>query len=550
MATSNLIKYFFASDAAVDPEGRFNLNRRTRRQRIRQIFSTLSKHHFLKGFTPVEFRRLLEDLGPSFVKVGQTLSTRSEILPKAYCDELAKLQTDCDPLPFDEIIAALRDIYGDRFDKIFAEIDEHPLGSASLAQVHRARLVDGEVVAVKVQRPGSKATMALDIDIMRIFARRATRFIKDEQMLDLNDVVEEMWKTFLEETDFVREAQNLQTFHRLNKDCVYVDCPKVRMDLCGEYVLVMEYVEGIPIYDRKRLRATGYNLAEIGTKLLDNYASQILDHGFFHADPHPGNIIIRGGKIVYIDLGIMGRLTPVERAGFGSIIRGVGLKDSAKLKDALISFAVQRDNGAIDHTRFLADLDMILESYGSCDVDSLDVGQLLTDVLALTRMSRVMLPTSITNVARGIVAIEGTVAGFIPNDNIVNIINRHIESSTDKREDLQEKVKDMAVDLRRAAEGAIEAAQYSGETFKMITRGQVKLNMEVLGSDAPMATLSKIMNRLTLGTIIAGLFIGSAMYAEYGIGPRVGTMPLLSFLGFVGAFILSVWVVVDIWRRH
>ena len=336
MPENTLLRYFFSSGSEVDPEDRFHLNRKTRTRRLKEISDILRKHHFLKGFTPEAFRAMLEDLGPSFVKIGQTLSTRSEILPKAYCDELAKLQMECDPLPFEAILEALDDIYGDAQGDVFDAIDPTPLGSASLAQVHKARLVTGEIVAVKIQRPGVKTTMAQDIDIMRMVARYAARFMKDEQMLDLRDVVEELWATFLEETDFQREAANLEEFARLNKGVAFIDCPKVHTELCGEYVLVMEYIDGIPILATDRLRKAGYDLEEIGEKILDNYASQILDHGFFHADPHPGNLLVRSGKIVYIDLGIMGRLSPRDRAGFGNIIQAVGMESSSELKDALL----------------------------------------------------------------------------------------------------------------------------------------------------------------------------------------------------------------------
>ncbi|BAK43894.1 hypothetical protein EGYY_06950 [Eggerthella sp. YY7918] len=509
----------------------------------------MQKHHFLKGFSPEEFRAMLEDLGPSFVKIGQTLSTRSEILPKAYCDELAKLQMECDPLPFDQILAALDDIYGERQGELFDAIDPTPLGSASLAQVHKARLVDGSIVAVKIQRPGVKATMALDIDIMRMVARQASRFMKDEQMLDMHDVVEELWATFLEETDFQKEAANLQEFALLNKDVAYIECPKVYPELCGEFVLVMEYIEGIPILATDRLRAAGYDLGEIGEKILDNYATQILDHGFFHADPHPGNILIRNGKIVYIDLGIMGRLSPRDRAGFGNIIQAVGMESASELKEALMSFAIAKDNASIDHTRLLADLDLLLHDYGSCDVADIDIGLFLNDILMLTRSCKVTLPSSITSVSRGIVTLEGVVAPFIPNENVISIINAHIQRSKGMRDELASAMEDLALSLRSSSKGTLDAMRYSGEVLKMLTRGQVKVNMEMLGSEAPLLKLSKIINRLTIGIIIAGLFIGSSMLALSTMEPRLLGVPVLAFFGYLGAAILSVWVMVDIWRK-
>lgn len=549
MAENTLLKYFFSSGAEVDPEGRFNLSRKTRMRRLREIYAIVQKHHFLKGFSPEEFRAMLEDLGPSFVKIGQTLSTRSEILPKAYCDELAKLQTECDPLPFERILAALDEIYGDACGDVFDAIDPTPLGSASLAQVHKARLATGETVAVKIQRPGVKATMAQDIDIMRMVARQASRFMKDEQMLDLRDVVEELWATFLEETDFAREAANLEEFARLNRDVAFIDCPKVYPELCGEYVLVMEYVDGIPIMAVDRLREAGYDLEEIGQKILDNYATQILDHGFFHADPHPGNLLIRNGKIVYIDLGIMGRLSPRDRAGFGGIIEAVGMESAAELKDALLSFAISKDNSVIDHTRFLADLDLLLSDYGSCDVADIDIGMFLNDILLLTRSCKVTLPASITSVSRGIVTLEGTIAPFIPNDNVVSIINAHIQRSKSVRGELAQAMEDLALSLRSSSKGMLDAARFSGEALKMLTRGQLKMNMEVLGSEAPLSKLAKIINRLTIGIIIAGLFIGSSMLSLSSMEPRLLGVPVLAFFGYLGAAILSVWVILDISRR-
>ena len=549
MADNTLLKYFFSSGAEIDPEGRFNLSRKTRTRRLKEIYSILQKHHFLRGFSPEEFRAMLEDLGPSFVKIGQTLSTRSEILPKAYCDELAKLQMECDPLPFDQMLEALDDIYGERQGDIFDAIDPTPLGSASLAQVHKARLANGDVVAVKIQRPGVKATMALDIDIMRMVARQASRFMKDDQMLDLRDVVEELWATFLEETDFQREAANLQEFARLNKDVAFIDSPHVYPELCGEYVLVMEYVDGIPILAVDRLLEAGYDLEEIGEKILDNYAEQILDHGFFHADPHPGNIFVRDGKIVYIDLGIMGRLSARDRAGFGNIIQAVGMESSTELKDALMSFAIAKDNSAIDHTSFLSDLDSLLEDYGSCDVADIDIGMFLNDILSLTRLCKVTLPSSITSVSRGIVTLEGTIAPFIPNESVVGIINAHIQRSKNKRDELARAMESLARALRSSSKGMLDSAQFSGEALKMLTRGQLKMNMEVLGSEAPLSKLAKIINRLTIGIIIAGLFMGSSMLSLSSMEPRLLGVPVLAFFGYLGAAVLSVWVVFDISRR-
>lgn len=549
MAENTLLKYIFSSTGEIDPEGRFDLSAKKRRARMREIMRMVNKHKLLRSVTPEEFRAMLEDLGPSFVKIGQSLSTRSEILPQVYCDELAKLQAECDPLPFEEMLGALDAEYGARRAEIFSYIDPKPLGSASLAQVHRARLATGEDVAIKIQRPGVKATMALDIDIMRMLARNASRFMKDNQFVDLCEVVEEMWATFLEETDFRREAENLEEFARLNEGCVFIGSPHVYTELCTEYVLVMEYVDGIPIGQADRLLAAGYDLEEIGVKLLDNYATQVLDHGFFHADPHPGNLLIRGGQIVYIDLGIMGRLSARDRAGFGDIIEAVGLRDAPRLKDALIRFAVQKDNAAIDHARFLADLDNLLEDYAAVDISQIDIGAMLNDIMALTRSCQVTLPSSVTNVARGIVTVEGTVASYIGDQSIISIINDHIKGKTNKVDALTEAMKDLALALRSSGEGILDATAYSGEALKMLTRGQLKLKMEMTGSEGLFLQLSKMLTRLTIALIVAGLFIGSSMLSLSPMEPQVFGVPVIACVGFVSAFVMSAWIVVNIWRK-
>ena len=549
MADNTLLKYFFSAGAEVDPEKLFNLSRKSRMRRLRKILSVLSKHHFLSGFTPVEFREVLEDMGPSFIKIGQTLSTRSEILPKAYRDELSKLQMQCDPLPFEDVLAALDAFYDHHRDDVFAEIDPKPLGSASLAQVHRARLHNGDVVAIKVQRPGVRATMAQDIDVMRMAARWASFFMRDNQMVDLRDVVEELWTTFLEETDFSIEAANLAEFARLNEHVAYIACPKPYPEYSNESVLVMEYVDGISIRETDELIARGYDLREIGDKILDNSATQVLDHGFFHADPHPGNIFLKDGKIVYIDLGIMGRLNARDRAGFGKIIEAVGMMDASSLRDALLAFAVQKDNAEIDQGLFLANIDLLLRDYGTCDVADIDIGAMLTDIVQLTRTCKVTLPSSITMVSRGIVTIEGTLANFVGSFNIVDIINKHIQNTKDRGQELEDGMKEAVRQLMLASRSLVQAAGYAGETMRMASRGQFKVNMEVLGSEVPIAHFGRIVNRLTIGLIIAGLFVGSSLMAQSSMEPRWLGVPVLSFFGYLGAFVLSVWVIVDILRR-
>lgn len=548
MEENTLLRHLFNDRAEVDPEQQFGLTRKSRNKRLHEIIGLVRKYKVMDGITPAHFRDMLVDLGPSFVKIGQMLSLRSEILPQAYCDALATLQMDADPLPFKEIEHALENIYSERFSSIFSNIDPKPLGSASLAQVHKATLSNGDVVAVKVQRPGVRATMAQDIDVMRSVAKRLSRFMKDNQMVDLRDVVEELWSTFLEETDFTKETQNLHEFALLNKDVAYIRCPMPYLEYCSEEVLVMEYIEGTSLRDTDKLVELGYDLEEIGMKALDNYATQILDFGFFHADPHPGNMFIKDGQIIYLDLGIVGRLNPRDRARFGEIIEAVGAKSATRLKDALISFSVDHDSRGIDHPRFLAELDIILEGYGSCDVADIDIGGLLNDIMLLTKQCKVTLPPSVTAVSRGIVTIEGTLSEYIANSNIVDIINDHVMRKKDPKKELQKLVQDTVISLGNSGRGLATSAEYAGETLKMLSRGQLKMNMEMLGSDEPIKKVSRIANRLAVSMVIAGLLVSASLMTSLDM-PKIIGVPVLSFIEFVSAFILTIMVAIDIYRK-
>lgn len=545
---SSLVSRLSGSERRAEA-ARYNLTPKARRRRMREIVGILLHAGVFKdGLSPEKVRHLLEELGPSFVKIGQILSMRSEILPRAYCEELAKLRADVDPLPFDVVLQTLEHEYGRPLGQIFSSIDPTPLGSASVAQVHRATLLDGSDVAVKVQRPGVQETMARDLDIMRVMARRLSRLVKADQIVDLNLVVEEMWGSFREETDFLAEARNLREFHELNRGCVFIDCPEPVTSLCTEHVVVMGYVDGISIEQPARLVAAGYDLEEIGTKLVDNYATQVLDFGFFHADPHPGNIIVSGGKIVYIDLGMMGRVTAYNRRCLSDIIFATGERDSAALKEALLRFAVSKDLKVIDHALFLADVDEIVAQFGSTSLADLDLGSMLFSLIALAHKNRVELPSSVTMMARGLATLEGVLDKFMPQANMIQIIRDHIARSNSTHDLAEREGKLLAREARSAMHGHLRFEGELGNAMHMLTRGQIKLNMEMLDSPAPIERLSRTVDRLSLAIIIAGLFIGSSVVYFAGIQPVIFGVPVLGFVGYVGAGVLSVYVIVQILR--
>lgn len=527
---------------------RYHLTARGKLKRLAQIARIANQFDALHGLTPVKMRLMFEALGPTFVKVGQILSMRSEILPQPFCDELAKLRAGADPMPYQIVLNTLAGEYGRPVDEVFDHIDPTPLGSASLAQVHRATLSSGEDVAVKVQRPGVREVMAQDVSIMRSIAKAATRLMPSAQVVDFRGVVEELWETFESETDFLVEARNLSEFKRFCSGYAYMDCPKPYMDLCTEHVVVMDYAEGISLSHPRQLVDAGYDLQEIGTKLVDNVAAQILDEGFFHADPHPGNVIISGGKIVLIDLGMTGRLNQRTRSVLREMIFAVAKQDSPALADGLLRFATTRSNSE-DYPALLADLDVIVKEYGTVDLAELDIASFISALTQMARRHGIEVPSTVTTVARALVTLEGLLDEFIPNVNMIEIISHHIEASETVGSMVRQETKQLGIEGQQALHGALSALSEAKVATRMLTRGQLRVNMELVGAQEPMQKLSDMVNRLTMALIVVGLFVGSSIVYFAGMKPVVFGIPVIGFLGYVVAFILSAWIVFDIYFK-
>ena len=526
----------------------YGLTTGSRLARIGEMVQIVRRYDIFHGLTPEGLRRMLEELGPTFVKAGQILSMRSEILPESFTRELGKLRTSVEPMDRDTMISALRAEYDQPLEDIFDAIDDRPLGSASVAQVHKARLISGELVAVKVQRPHVQEIMAQDISIIRSLARYASRFMGDEQFIDLQSVVDELWQSFREETDFLVEARSLEEFRRNNAGCRFIDCPKPYPALCTRHVVVMDYVEGIPINESARLVAEGYDLSEIGIKLADNYTSQMLDDGFFHADPHPGNLVIRDGKIVYLDLGIMGRLSSHDRSAVRDMVFAVARCDSPALADGLLRFSTS-DTTEVDHAHLLADLDAIVADYGLADLSDLDIGAFLNSLISMAQKNGIELPGSVTMLARSLVTLEGVVHGLLPDTSIVEIIQRHLQAHNAPDQLAAQELRRLSQEALSATHGLLGAAGDLSLITRMLTRGQLRVNLDLAGTEDPLEDLSRIANRLTMSVIVAGLFIGSSVVYYARIQPVIFGIPIIGFIGYFVAFILGVWVAQDVIRE-
>ena len=516
--------------------------------RLREMVEVLRARDIVHGITPEKLRLILEDLGPTFVKLGQIMSMRPDFLPQEYCDELMKLQTEANPLPFSVIEKVIEQEYQRRWTRIFRSIDEGALGSASIAQVHRAVLLDGEKVVIKVQRPGVHDVMSKDI----VLLKRAAGILKilgpAQDVVDFSMVLDELWAIAKQEMDFVMEANHIEEFRHANQDADFVSCPKVYRHLTTQHVLVMEYVDGIQIDDVAGLKAAGIDVRRIGERLGENYVKQIVEDGYFHADPHPGNIWVRGGKIVWLDLGMMGRLSNKDRAAIRKAIFALAQHDVFEMKAAVLSLGVPQER--IDHARLYQDIDALIAQYGDLDFRSLKMGVLSRQIMNVLRSHHIAIAPGISMFCRGVMTIEGVMRLVCPEVSFVEILARSMELSFAKgfnwREEAGKAKREGYILLRKS----LQLPEQISDILKMTLSGQTKVNLELTGADEPLARLNKMINKLIMALLSAALLLGSSTICTTQMTPKIMEIPFLGVLGYLAAIVLSARLLWSILRGH
>lgn len=524
-----------------------------RRRRLREIMGILHRYEIAKGVTPVKIRHIIEDLGPTFVKLGQVLSMRQDILPPEYCHELAKLQTNVSPLPFSTIKTVMESEYGRKIKDVFKSIDEKPLGSASIAQVHQGILLDGTEVVVKVQRPGIYETMSMDIALLY----RATDLLKlagatAGGTIDFRMILDELWVTAKQEMDFLIEAKNADTFAANNKDVIYVECPVIYHHYTTPKVLVMSYIPGVDINEVEALEDLGYDLRDIAAKLCENYIKQIVNDGFFQADPHPGNIRIDGGKIAWIDLGMMGTLSHREMKLYREAISALASKNVEQLKAIILAIGVH--HGHINHARLYADIDDMVTEYGDLDLGNINLGTIMEETLQIAGYHHIAMPKGMTMLARGVMTFEGVIGQLDPDTNIIQILAAHLENESLGHIDVRKKTLELLHNAYSAQSNILDIPRYTVDALKMALRGQAKVNLEITGSEEPLNRIEQMINRIVTALIAAALLIGSSFISTTAMTPRLLGIPALGALGYFVAVILGLYLVFDIyhtkWKNH
>ena len=504
--------------------------------RLREITAVLRRHNITRGVTPEKLRAILEDLGPTFIKLGQIMSMHSDILPKRYCDELMRLRSEVTPMPFEEVIEVIEGSYGRSWKRVFASIEEKPQGSASIAQVHRAVLKNGEEVVVKVQRRGIYEKMARDIALLHK-AVKLMPPVSIKGMADLDLVLDEMWSVTRDEMNFLTEASNMEEFARRNKEVAFVGTPVLYQQYTTVNVLVMEYIDGD---DKEALLRGGYDLKEIGSKLVDNYIKQVMDDGFFHADPHSGNVKIRDGKIIWIDMGMMGRLTEHDREMIGKAVQGVALNDVGLIQQAVLGIGEFKERP--DQRKLYEDIDGLLMKYGNVEMGQINVAEVMADLMEVMKNNKIKMPHGLTMLARGLTHMEGVLADIAPDINMVEIATAHMSGEFFRNFDLKKELKSSGRSVLKSFRKALDIPSMVSDMMSGYLKGQAKVNLDLQVTPDLAELLRRLVRNIVMGLWVMALLISSSIICTTNMTPKILGIPAIGAVGYLLAFVIVLYV--------
>jgi ubiquinone biosynthesis protein len=485
-------------------------------------------------------------LGPTFVKFGQMASLRPDLVPAALITELSKLQDDVAPVDIAQISEVIEKSTGKPLKETFAVFDVTPVAAASISQVHRGVLaVDGRIASVKVQRPGIRSKMRTDLDILAILAEQLHERVEELNSFDLPNLVRLIKKTLLRELDFRSEARHMKIarIHAGEGADVYI--PEVYEAYCSEHLLVMEFIQGAKLKDFKRESiADPESLARQG---LVAAIDQILKHGFFHADPHPGNILIMPeGRMCLIDWGMTGRLSERDRHQLIGLLQAVLEKDGEAIVHALLR--IGHAEAVIDQRALERDLLDILDIHFAVPIQDMNIGQLLMAITDLLRTYRLRLPPGLVIMIKALVAAEGTARRIYPELDVVSEAKTHISKLAAQRCTPESVLRRLRFTFTQLFSLQKEIPSRLESLLGKADRNELTLGFRHENLTGLIHTLENVASRVTFGIIIAAMIVGSSMIITTGVNPLLFGFPALGVIGYLFSGVLGMWLLINIIR--
>jgi ubiquinone biosynthesis protein len=494
-------------------------------------------------------RLALEELGSTFIKLGQVLATRVDIFPPAWIAEFEKLHASVPPVPFEELVPELERALAASPFEVFRDLDTRAHGSASIAQVHRARLADGTPVVLKIRRPGVRAKVEADLRILAQIAELIEAELPEARRYRPVEIASEFARSLERELDFTSEARNVERFAKNFEADPYVVVPKVYVQWTSEALLVQEHIEGIPGTDFAAVKAAGLDPVLLAARGAEAILKMILIDGFFHADPHPGNVFyLPGNRIAMIDYGMAGRLSPMRRKQVIDLLAGLARMEEEAMLDVLLDWA---GDAYVDEAKLTSDVNELVFDYESVPLKDIRIGVLIRQFAAIVRQHSIVLPPDLTLMFKALITLEGLGRQYDPEFRITEHLTPMLQRA------LRERYQPAEVIRRgRSAVGNFfnvvgSVPRDFARLLREARRGKTRIDLDLKRLDSFGRQLDRTLDRTTVGILTASLVIGSSIIMTVEQGPTLFGISVLHAIGFLGyaiAFFNSMWIIYGIWR--
>jgi ubiquinone biosynthesis protein len=483
-------------------------------------------------------RMAVEELGPTFIKLGQLLSNRNDVLPEGLLLELEKLQDDCPPIPPKSVRKIVERELGAPVEQLFSKFDWNPVASASIAQVNRARLPNGTLVAIKVQRPGIEPMVNADLAILGQLAALVERYIPSTRLLALSEIVEEFQAKLRIEMNFRRELLYMQKFRNLFASSRDTKVPVGYRNMTTRRVLVMEFIQGERVSDVIQ-NGEGYNKKLVAMRGARLMLEQVFVHGFFHADPHPGNLMILPGNVVcFLDYGMMGRIRPGEKENLRAMFLGMTNRDAAATAKALI--ALTRQIGKIDMAELEIRIFDVLDEYLELSLEDFDLSALFQDLLKMLRSFKIIVPANLILMMKALVSIQGIGMQLSPGFNLIQFFEpfaRRLVVQEFKPRQIAAETYQAATAYRKLIQ---EFPEDASEIMKLVRDGRLGVRLNVQGLERLRQTLERVSFRFVHSAVLAALIVGSSIMLGTSVPPLWRGVSLFGVIGIAMAAIMGL----------